>query len=229
MNLSPLQWCIGITIALFVTLILFEIFIHWYDNYRIKHGIEEDRSKNNTFSIRYHKIPHSTFRILFEGLLILATGIMCIVCYTKYTNYEKYGAMYDSSWKMVDVEEHFMFESFESELLYDIYKKDPENFKPGDYNVLIVKYGCKECENLQDTINQINIDDIYLIYSRSEIGKIYVDHYGIDYVPCVIAEGSVIPLYSADSYAPQQETTTKVKTESNVNEDVGDMIDDLMK
>ena len=226
MNLSPLLWQIGIILALVVTLVLFEIFIHWYDNYRIKNGIEEDRSLKNTFSVRYHKVPHSTFRILFEGGLFLAIGVMCLFCYSKFSEYKQYGAFYDNSWKMQDVESHFLYESTDTEFLNELYLSNPDTFDPTAYNVCLIKFGCKECEEMKEYIDAINTENIYLVYSRSDVGKFYVDHYGIQYVPCVVFDGSVIPLYTPDSFTPSEPKTT-TPTDTSVGADTVDMIDQL--
>lgn len=226
-NMSPLQWYIGITTALFVTLVVYEIGIRWYDRYRIKNGIEEDRSKDNTFNVKYHKIPRSNFRILFEGILIIITGVMMLLSYFKMTEYQKYGAFYDTSWRAKEVEDHFIFTTEDTEFLQDIYNADPENFDYAKYAICLVRIGCADCEKVQDVIKELDNENLYIIHSRSDIGKRYVERYGVQYVPSVIVDDTVIPLYSSESYQPQN-TTSDTGTDNIVN-DVEDMADDLIE
>lgn len=190
-EMSPLLLFIGITLALIVATVIFHIGMHLSDNYKIKHGIVEDMSLKNTFTIKYHRVPHTVPRILIGNALLIATGIMVILTCMKLTNYGSYGAFYDDSWKIKDVEDHFYFLRDDDDKLLEIYNSDPTNFNFETWNVVIVRFGCQECEAMAETIKSYDNEGFYVIFSRSEIGKKFKEHYDINYVPCIISEGQV--------------------------------------
>lgn len=194
-RMSGLQWKMGIMFALVAALVIFEALTRLYDKYRIDKGIEEDRSKNNTFLTKYHKVPHSVPRILAEGFLFIGAGVMMIMVYAAHMDYERHGAYYDGSWREPGVESHFYFTNDDTEFLSGLYRSNPDGFVPGNYKVCLVKLGCKDCEDLKDVINALP-DDVYVVFCTSDVGRLYVEEYGVNYVPCVIAGDLWSPLSS---------------------------------
>lgn len=190
-NMSPLLLYMGILLALITTTIIFHIGMALSDRYKLKHGLVEDMSKNNTFLVKYHKVPRSTFRIIAGNLLLIITGIMLILTVNKMMKYDEYGAFFDDSWRRKDVEEHFVFTVEDDDKLLELYESNPENFNFECWKVVMVRFGCPDCENLVDTIKKYQDNDYMIIFSRSDIGQKFMEYYDIDYVPSVITDGKV--------------------------------------
>lgn len=190
-NMSPLLLCMGILLALMTTTFVFHVGMILSDRYKLKHGLAEDMSKNNTFLVKYYKIPRSTFRIITGNLLLISTGIMLIFTVNKMMTYGEHGAFFDDSWRRKDVEEHFVFTVEGDDKLSELYKSDPENFNFECWKVVMVRFGCPDCEKLAGTIKQYQDAGYMVIFSRSEIGQKFMDYYKIDYVPSVITDGEV--------------------------------------
>lgn len=175
-NMSPLLLYMGILLALITTTIIFHIGMALSDRYKLKHGLVEDMSKNNTFLVKYHKVPRSTFRIIAGNLLLIITGIMLILTVNKMMKYDEYGAFFDDSWRRKDVEEHFVFTVEDDDKLLELYESNPENFNFECWKVVMVRFGCPDCENLVDTIKKYQDNDYMIIFSRSDIGQKFMEY-----------------------------------------------------
>lgn len=116
--------------------------------------------------------------------------------------YRSHGAFYDSSWRKPSVESHFLFDTSDTDALRDIYASDPENFNTRLYDVIVIRLGCEDCESqagriraAKEEIGERKGRPAYIIFSRSEIGRLYVSEYNITDVPVAIIGGVKIPLY----------------------------------
>jgi len=139
--------------------------------------------------------------ILIKRLLFICFGALLIMTGYKAKRYYDYGAFYDDSYKKPDVESHLgYFKSEETEYLQSIYDKDPENFNFDLYPVIIVRYGCQDCETDFNLINA-NDDRYYIVHSRSDIGKKYVEHFNVISVPTFIKNGNILN-YSSGYHDP---------------------------
>jgi hypothetical protein len=204
--MNSLLLTIGLSIACLMATLIYHLVVRLSDSYKIKHGIEEDRSLKNTWAVKYHRIPLSKSRIIIGYGLIIITGIVFIICFATMNKYKKYGAFYDESWKYTDVAEHFHFTIDDSEELLRIYNQDPAAFNPAQYPIVMVRFGCPDCEDpeMLNFIQQIDTqNNFYLVFSRSEIGKYLVERYNIASVPCVIVAGNVFYL-TTDALSPEE-------------------------
>lgn len=138
----------------------------------------------------------------FSGICLAALAVCLAGTGITACRYGSYGAFYDDSWKEPDVESHFLFRSDDTEALQAIYDSDPDGFRPALYDVLIVRLGCEDCEAqagrvlaAKDEIAERKGRPAYIIFSRSEIGRLYVDEYGVSEVPVAIVGGALIRLY----------------------------------
>ena len=197
MNKLQIDFIVFITL-LVINVVSFILF-HAYDKSMDKKEMElpEDERprqmtlKNNKM-VRYYKRQRSYGRIIFQNVAFICLAVVLIIMTKRMMTYQSYGAFYDDSWKQPDVEEHFMFDSSDSEDLLDIYNKDPDNFEFDKYNIVMIRFGCPDCEQNKELIKKYDTNkDYYVIFSRSEIGKKYVEHYKINYVPCMIISGNV--------------------------------------
>ena len=140
------------------------------------------------------------------SLIFLAIAIIVVISVVYY--YNKHGAFYDDAWRDPDVDNHFIWTTDDTEFLQSIYDTDPDNFKPELYDVILVRLGCDDCEKIQDIIlSAENNDDLYIIFSRSTIGQIYVNKYDIKYVPCTVIDGIYVPLYDEENMTDQTSTS----------------------
>lgn len=152
------------------------------------------------------KIARNKLSKAFAGAVSSLLVIAGCVAYGVYSEYRRYGAFYDDSWKEPDVAEHFLFENTDTERLQAIYDSDPENFRPELYDVILVRLGCSDCEEQHGRILAAKAEieakkgtPAYIVFNRSDIGRIYMDRYGIEGVPSVIVNNAVIPLYPEDT------------------------------
>lgn len=199
-NMSPMQLKGCIAAALFAMLIVFESVSRVSDIRKIRSGQSEDLRKDDTLLKKHNMVQHSRFRIWSEGLLIIAAGLSIIIWVAAMQDYQAYGAFYDSAWRMPDVEDHFMFRSDDTERLQKEYDADPKGFDFEARNAILVKLGCEDCENAEEALKALYETGGYdVIFSNSDIGKAYVEHFGITFVPSVTYSGSVIELRTGSS------------------------------
>lgn len=129
---------------------------------------------------------------ILHRLVFVAFGASLFLTGYKAKLYYDYGAFYDDSYTKADVENHLgYFKSEDTEFLQSVYDKDPENFDFDAYPVIIIRYGCKDCEDDYDLV-MANDERFYIIFSRSDIGKRYVEKYGVIRVPCFIKNGQIL-------------------------------------
>lgn len=218
-QISPLLIKACASAALFVSLVVFEVVTRISDHAKIRSGQAEDMRKNNTLMKRYNAVQLPRWRWWSEALLIIATGVMMLATMVSVNKYQAYGAFYDGSWRMPDVEEHMLFRSDGTEALQAIYDADPAGFDFDAYKVCLVRLGCEDCANVKETILALD-DSFYVVFSRSDIGKRYAERYDVDYVPSVVYHGAVLEMRTngnTDGEMPDAPDT----------EDVPGMIDDL--
>lgn len=204
--MSPLQRLMIISTSLFITILVFEIITKAYDAYRIKHGLAEDQSLKNTRWVKYYKIQRSAFRYIFECSLIILTGVLIVITMMKMRTYNNYGAFYDESWRVPEIEQYLDFPAADTEELNEIYTKDPANFDFDAYKICLVKLGCDDCIKIKDEILALQEYDIKLVFSTSTVGKAYVAEYNINFVPCIIENNVVTNLYQKSEYIPPSQS-----------------------
>ena len=190
-DMSPLLLFMGIFFAVTTSTIVFHIGMALSDRYKLKHGLVEDMSKHNTAMVKYYKIPRTKFRIITGNLLLIISGIMLILTINKLMTYGEYGAFLDDSWRKKDVEEHFVFTVYDDDKLTELYNSNPDDFNFECWKIVMVRFGCPDCEKLSETIKQYQDDGYMVIFSRSEIGKKFMEYYEIDYVPTVITDNKI--------------------------------------
>ena len=151
-----------------------------------------------SMALARHK-PNGILAAVFLAALIAAGGVAASEC----ARYARYGAFYDDAWRDPDVASHFLFESGDTEALQAIYRSDPAAFRPELYDVILVRLGCEDCEKAHARILAAKAEieakkgrPAYVVFSRSEIGKLYVQEYAIEGVPVAIVGDVAIPLYS---------------------------------
>lgn len=199
-NMSPLQLKMCVAAALFAALVIFEVLSRIRDTWLVKSGQAEDLRKDDTVLTKHNMVRHSKSRIWCEGLLIIATGIAVIVWVSGLLEYKSYGAFYDGSWRVPDVESHFHFKTDDDERLQKEYDADPENFDFNARSAIVVKLGCSDCEEIYETLDALYATGGYdIVFSNSDIGRKYVDYFGITYVPSVTYGGNVIELRTGSS------------------------------
>ena len=143
-------------------------------------------------------IPVSAFGMAFPiaaGLLLLVSlGMLA----ANIARYSRYGAFYDDSWRDPEIESHFIFDTDDSKALEAIRSSDPDAFDPDLYDVILIRLGCADCEAASGDISALKAaieaarpEPVYIVFSRSPIGKYYVDHYSIKEVPCIVMNGAV--------------------------------------
>lgn len=211
-NMSPLLLFMGIFLALTTTTIIFHVGMSLSDRYKIKHGLAEDMSKHNTFLVKYHKIPRTTFRIITGNLLLMATGVMLILTINKMIDYDDHGAFYDDSWRRKDVEEHFVFTVEDDDKLTELYESNPDEFNFECWKIVMVRFGCPDCEKQFDKIKEYQDAGYMVIFSRSKIGQKFMEYYNIDYVPSVITDGQL-------SYLSTNSTPNAINDDTQVDVD----------
>lgn len=199
-NMSPMQLKMCIAAALFGMLVVFEIVSRLRDAALVKSGQAEDLRKDDTVMTKHNMVRHSRKRIWCEGLLIIATGIAVIVWVAAMMQYRSYGAFYDGAWRMPDVEGHFHFTADDTERLQAEYDEDPENFDFDARSAIVIKLGCQDCENVYETLDALYATGVYdIVFSNSDIGKKYVEYFGITFVPSITYGGNVIELRTGDA------------------------------
>ncbi len=139
------------------------------------------------------------FTAIFATLFI-ASGIALYMTINKYS---AYGAFYDDSWKDPNVDSRFLFDTNDTKTLQALYDSDPDAFNPELYPVILVRLGCEDCEVAYDRIMAAKTEietkrpiTAYIVFSRSDIGKIYVNKYNVTNVPVVIIDNACITLYN---------------------------------
>ena len=199
-NMSPMQLKMCAAAALFGMLAVFEIVSRARDAALVKSGRAEDLRKDDTVLKKHNMVQHSKGRIWAEGILIIATGIAVVVWVAAMLQYQSYGAFYDGSWRVPDVEDHFHFRTDDTERLQAEYDKDPENFDFSARSAIVVKLGCQDCEAVYETLDALYAAGVYdIVFSNSDIGKKYVEYFDITYVPSVTYGGNVIELRTGDA------------------------------
>lgn len=138
------------------------------------------------------------------GRCVIVCFIIMMLCLTATISvaiyYNNHGAFYDNAWRDPTVDSHFTFDTKDTNYLQNVYNSDPENFKPELYNVILVRLGCSDCEDVEQILLSAKDEgEIYIIFSRSEIGQIYVNKYNIEYVPSTVLDGVYIPLYDEET------------------------------
>lgn len=218
-QISPLLMKTCASAALFLSLVVFETATRISDRAKIRSGQAEDMRKNNTLMKRYNAVQLPRWRWWSEALLIIATGAMMLATMISVNKYQTYGAFYDESWRMPDVEEHMLFRSDGTEALQDLYDADPAGFSFDDYKVCLVRLGCEDCEAVKETILALD-DSFHVVFSKSDIGRRFAEHYEVDYVPSVIYHGTVLEMRT-NMDMPDEDTGAPDTS------DVPGMIDDL--
>lgn len=135
--------------------------------------------------------------LFLEAVTLCASGFLIVATVTLFNNYKTHGAIYEDEFdlKIVQIIEN------ENDLLVDesaLLKSNLENSNTtlDDYSIILVRFGCKDCNEAASTLNEYKKEHhSYIVYSRSEIGKTIIDTYGpIKEVPCIIEHGG-IPIY----------------------------------
>ncbi len=196
--MSPLLLKLCAALSLFTMLAVFELVTRLSDRAKIKSGEAEDMRKDNTMLKRYNAVPHPRWRYWSEGLLVIGCGIAAVLAMSSVSKYQAYGAFYDDSWRMPDVEEHMLYKADGTEALQALYDADPENFDFSGYKICLVKLGCPDCERVSETINALD-DSFYVVFSTSPVGKAIVEQYGVTYVPSVLYSGTVLEMRTSDA------------------------------
>ena len=191
LNMNHFKFYFALFVCFAIIFIVYMIIQKISDKHREDAGEEQIKQSKNPL-IKNYKFKRTKFQIIFPNAVLIIAGICLILFVKTWMKYQSYGAFYDDSWKQPDVESHFYFDSSDSEELYKLYKSNPENFNLSAYNVAIVRFGCPECEEDKNALDELKANGIvdYIIYSRSEIGKIFVDNFNVHYVPCVILDGT---------------------------------------
>ena len=223
-GMSPFQVKCALLISLAAALAVFELVTRLSDRQKLKSGEVEDLRKDDTLLVKHNAVQHSKARFWTEGLLIIATGIALAVAMMSMIDYQDHGAFYDNSWRDPDVENHFYFSSKDNQTLEAIWAKDPENFDWNAYKVCLVRLGCDDCERVAETISNLASNGYVTVFSRSDLGKAYVERYGITYVPSVILSGNIIQLRSGDSTLPQDNDGIPEDYGQQTREIVNDLI-----
>lgn len=199
-NMSPMQLKMCAAAALFAMLVVFEAVSRARDAALVKSGQAEDLRKGDTVLKKHNMVAHSKPRIWCEGLLIIAAGIAIVVWVAAMLQYRSYGAFYDDAWRMPEVESHFHFRADDTERLQAEYDKDPENFDFSARSAIVVKLGCQDCEDAYEALDALYATGEYdLVFSNSDVGKKYVEHFDITYVPSVTYGGHVIELRTGEA------------------------------
>lgn len=188
--MNALKLCIYITLGLLAIFVIYHIIMAAFDRHLDKTNPVPKRL-NTPWARQFYKRPRSYERILFENGLLIGLGLMAVITGYYAYQYEIHGAFLDDSWKYPDVAEHFYFETADSDYLSKMYDSDPENFDFDAWDVVLVKFGCGECEMAEQTIKRYADDGYLLIFSKSTAGKAFIDHYGINNVPCNVTNGQV--------------------------------------
>ena len=120
---------------------------------------------------------------LLLGILLISTGMIM-------GKYKEHGALYEDEINMPinAIVAHFEFPD-ESDALKTALESGA-NLE--DLDVVIVRFGCKDCSNNYDEIMRLhNENNAYIVFSRSEIGKQIVETYNITAVPAYVHENVV--------------------------------------
>lgn len=202
MTLSPLQVKYYLAIAVFAALLVFELVTRLDDRHKIRSGLAEDLRKSDRGAMKHNAVQYPKWRIWTEGLLIIAAGLCMVLAMWSMSEYDRYGAFYDASWRDPSVEDHFEFESAGNKVLEAAWKADPDAYDWAGTRVVLVKLGCEDCEHVAETIHQLEADGYVTVFSRSELGQAYAEKYGISYVPSAIVGNMVVQLRSGASIIP---------------------------
>ena len=177
--MNTLFTTIALTIAFFVTALIFTI---------------------GVVTKKLHTKGTKIFLSLSAVLTVLALSSVFII----FNYYKSYGVFYGEdkqAYKDKNVESHFVFTTDDTEKLQAVYDSDPENFNTRNYDVLIVKFACNDCEEqaerifaAKEEIQARKNNPAYIIFSRSEIGQRYIIDYNIENVPVAIIDGEKIQL-----------------------------------
>lgn len=152
-------------------------------------------------------------------LVAVAVVASWALCAGSFMDYKNHGAFYDESWRDPNVESHFMFTTADTEALGKAYAAGPDSFDFESVNVLLVKLGCSDCEAAEDALLALYRTGGYaVVFSNSDVGRAYVDYYGVSYVPSVVYAGTVIELRSGSA----------AYGDGSLLPDVGSMTDALM-
>lgn len=190
--MNTFKICLYASAGLFAVFVIYNLLMRIYDRYLDRIDPLPDAGKKRTLWDRqFYRRPRSYFRIIFENALRILLGISFVVLGIVFLRYDRYGAFLDDSWKYPDVEEHFLFEIKDGEYLEDLYHRNEEAFDLSSHNVVLVKLGCKRCENLYEEIMDLRSQGYLILFSRSDIGRLYVEEYGIASVPCLINGNTV--------------------------------------
>ena len=203
MALSPLQIKYYIAAALFAALVVFEAVTRMSDRHKIRTGQAEDLTKGDTKLVRHNLVQRSKGRVWAEGLLIIAAGVSMVAAMTSMLEYQKYGAFYDSSWRSPEVEDWFEFDASRGGDLEAVWRADPDGFDWNAQRVVLVKLGCEDCYRVAEAIHGLEADGYVVVFSRSDLGKAFVEKFGVTYVPTVVMNGMTVQLRSGSSMVPQ--------------------------
>lgn len=200
LNMSPMQLKGCAAAALFVMLLVFELASRAHDRALVKSGQAEDLRKGDTALKKHNMVQRSKARVWSEGLLIIATGAAILLWVAAMVDYQDHGAFYDEAWRMPGVEDHFHFTTDDTERLQALYDADPEGFDFTAGDAIVVKLGCQDCEDVYDTLDALYATGGYsVIFSNSDVGRAYVEHFGITYVPSVVYAGNVVELRTGNA------------------------------
>ncbi len=174
MRMSTLQWLQCGLVAAVIALVLFAILS------RIGRKKEDPT-------------PLWVTRTTFVLVAVLAVLVLAWAGVRNW--YQEYGAFYDEAWREPGVEKYFNIKSDDTEALQAIYDADPEGFEYDNYRVVLVRLGCEDCEKVMPTIEALDaLPEYYIVFSRSDIGKTFIEHYGLDFIPTVMYSGTAIEL-----------------------------------
>lgn len=223
--MSPLLLKICAAAALFAMLAVFELVTRLSDRAKIKSGEARDMRQDNTLLKRYNAVPLPRWRYWSEGILIIACGAAAVLAMSGVQKYQEYGAFYDDSWRMADVEDHMFYSAAGTEALQALYDADPEHFDFGQYKICLVKLGCPDCERVRETIDALD-GSFYVVFSTSPVGKAVVERYGVTYVPSVVYSGMVLEMRTDGQSVPDDGSGQPSGPSGSGG--VGGMVDDLI-
>ena len=219
--MSPVQIAMCAAAALTAMAILVHVLYWLSDRAALKSGnaAEPEKPEGVPF-LKRNAVVHTKGRILLEGCLMIAAGVAIVAWMGLASHWAKYGAFYDNAWRDPSAADHFIWTNEDTEALQKLYDADPEGFDFDARKAIIVTLGCPDCENAKDAITALQATgDYYVVFSASRIGRAYMEHYDISWVPSVTYSGLVIELRG--TRLPDPEPSAGIDIDRLIDEIIG--------
>lgn len=130
---------------------------------------------------------------LVQSAIMIITAVLLFISAYIINRYETYGAIYEEE-NTLPIKNVLAncIEGLENDSARLQQNIENSNTTLDDYNIIVVRFGCKECHEMSDMLIELReTKHAYIVYSRSPIGKKIVDEYNISITPCFIERGEV--------------------------------------